>query len=167
MTDDSENKRETLTVNRPNKLSLTKTVESGKVKQNFTHGRSKTVTVEVRKTRSFARGAAGMVEVQGKAPNRPQPAELNLSHAAINLHDMQVRDKTQIDAASREVRSGADDERRRVAGEARAAANAPAQRDSGDAPPVRGRTTTPELPAHHRWPQDQGNRHRGEDRRRR
>lgn len=59
----SEQKKETLKVT-PGKLSLTKTVESGKVKQNFTHGRSKSVTVEVRKTRTFAQGAGGMVEVK-------------------------------------------------------------------------------------------------------
>ena len=152
MTEDGDNKRETLTVNRPNKLSLTKTVESGKVKQNFTHGRSKTVTVEVRKTRSFARSGTGMVEVQGKSPNRPQPAELNLT-PAVNLHDMQVRDKSQIDAANREVRSSADDERRRAAEEARTQTTAsPARRDGSGRPaaggaPARGRSAAPELPA--------------------
>jgi len=44
-------------------LSLTKTVESGKVKQNFQRGRSKTVTVEVKKTRTFSQRPGGMVEV--------------------------------------------------------------------------------------------------------
>ena len=48
MTDTNDKvKKETLKVANPGRLSLTKTVESGKVKQNFTHGRSKTVTVEV------------------------------------------------------------------------------------------------------------------------
>ncbi|MCE2926557.1 MAG: translation initiation factor IF-2 [Rickettsiales bacterium] len=65
MTDSNDTmKKETLKVANPGRLQLTKTVESGKVKQNFTHGRSKTVTVEVRKTRTFAQGAAGMVEVK-------------------------------------------------------------------------------------------------------
>ncbi len=68
MTDQNDTaKKDTLKVNNPGKLSLTKTVESGKVKQNFTHGRSKTVTVEVRKTRTFAQGAGGMVEVKANA----------------------------------------------------------------------------------------------------
>jgi len=66
MTDETV-KKETLKVANPGKLSLTKTVESGKVKQNFTHGRSKTVTVEVRRTRTFAQGAGGMVEVKQQA----------------------------------------------------------------------------------------------------
>ncbi|MEQ1705630.1 MAG: translation initiation factor IF-2 associated domain-containing protein, partial [Rickettsiales bacterium] len=59
-------KKDTLKVANPGRLQLTKTVESGKVKQNFTHGRSKSVTVEVRKTRTFAQGVSGggMVEVK-------------------------------------------------------------------------------------------------------
>jgi len=61
---DETAKKDTLKVANPGRLSLTKTVESGKVKQNFTHGRSKSVTVEVRKTRTFAQGAQGMVEVK-------------------------------------------------------------------------------------------------------
>jgi len=70
MTDSNDNaKKDTLKVANPGRLQLTKTVESGKVKQNFTHGRSKSVTVEVRKTRTFAQGGTGgMVEVkQGAA----------------------------------------------------------------------------------------------------
>ena len=55
MNDSNDNaKKDTLKVANPGRLQLTKTVESGKVKQNFTHGRSKSVTVEVRKTRTFA-----------------------------------------------------------------------------------------------------------------
>jgi len=58
-------KKEPLTISRPNRLELTKTVESGKVKQNFQHGRSKTVTVEVRKTRTFSSDeGSGMHEVK-------------------------------------------------------------------------------------------------------
>lgn len=59
-------KKDTLTVAKPGRLQLTKTIESGKVKQNFTHGRSKSVTVEVRKTRTFAQGGSGggMVEIK-------------------------------------------------------------------------------------------------------
>jgi translation initiation factor IF-2 len=74
MNDDST-KKDTLKVANPGKLSLTKTIESGKVKQNFTHGRSKSVTVEVKKTRTFQQGAAGMVEVKPAfAPVSTAPA---------------------------------------------------------------------------------------------
>ncbi|MHA1567839.1 MAG: translation initiation factor IF-2 associated domain-containing protein, partial [Alphaproteobacteria bacterium] len=36
-----------LTLSRPSSLELKKIVESGQVRQNFSHGRSKAVTVEV------------------------------------------------------------------------------------------------------------------------
>jgi len=80
MTDSNETlKKDTLTVAKPGRLQLTKTVESGKVKQNFTHGRSKSVTVEVRKTRTFAQGASGgMVEV------KPQGGAGGFSAAAMD-----------------------------------------------------------------------------------
>lgn len=61
-TDDGENKLE---LARPKKLELKKTVETGQIRQNFSHGRSKMVQVEVRKKRTFARGATGsMSEVK-------------------------------------------------------------------------------------------------------
>jgi translation initiation factor IF-2 len=66
MSNPNEQKKDgTLSISRPGKLELTKTVEGGKVKQNFTHGRSKTVTVEVRKTRTFSNNDKGnLVEVK-------------------------------------------------------------------------------------------------------
>ncbi len=67
-------------------LSLQRTVESGHVRQSFSHGRSKSVVVEKRKTRKLAApGAeaevapapvkAPAVEVKApeKAPVRPEP----------------------------------------------------------------------------------------------
>lgn len=54
---DNDKDKKTLKMSKPNTLSLTKTVEGGKVKQNFSRGKSKTVTVEVKKTRTFARSA--------------------------------------------------------------------------------------------------------------
>jgi translation initiation factor IF-2 len=72
-------KKEPLTVARPNRLELTKTVESGKVKQNFQHGRSKTVTVEVRKTRTFTSNDGGrMVELKKPAATLHEQAEKSL-----------------------------------------------------------------------------------------
>jgi len=47
----------------PKKLQLTRRVETGSVQQTFARGRSKTVTVEMRRTRTFSRTDAGkMVE---------------------------------------------------------------------------------------------------------
>jgi translation initiation factor IF-2 len=90
----------TITLSKPTKLSLTKTVEGGKVTQNFTHGRSKQVMVEVKKTRTFTRRDGG-------APAEEKPvAEVVIapSMPTIDLASLQVRDKRQIDKASTEVR---------------------------------------------------------------
>ena len=47
-TEDSAPKKK-LSLAPPGKLELKKTVEGGQVRQNFSHGRSKVVTVEVKK----------------------------------------------------------------------------------------------------------------------
>lgn len=61
MTDSADNNNANR-VKRPLTLSLTKTVEGGQVRQNVA-GRSKTVTVEVRKTRTFTKGESGKLEL--------------------------------------------------------------------------------------------------------
>ncbi|NQV82960.1 MAG: translation initiation factor IF-2 associated domain-containing protein, partial [Rhodospirillales bacterium] len=61
---EEQNKGNKLGLSRPGKLELKKTVATGQVRQNFSHGRSRMVTVEVRKKRTFARDAGGhMAEV--------------------------------------------------------------------------------------------------------
>jgi len=61
-----------LSLNRPGTLELKKTVETGQVRQSFSHGRSKSVMVEVKKKRSFGRDSAGRMravsEEQGASP---------------------------------------------------------------------------------------------------
>ncbi len=96
----------TLTMSKPKKLSLTKTVESGKVTQNFTHGRSKQVTVEVRRTRTFARksGGSGMEEVNQEQAEKPEGIGAENAASKVDLASFQVRDKRQIDKASKELR---------------------------------------------------------------
>jgi len=133
----TEEKKETLTMQRPSKLSLTKTVESGKVKQNFTHGRSKTVTVEVRKTRTFARkDGGGMVEVtRQEEENKPASAVRDEAAPLAPL----VRDKAQIQKATREVRAAVDEEAKSVRSEVteapqRQQAPAPTQEKLSSAP---------------------------------
>jgi translation initiation factor IF-2 len=66
---------------RPGKLELKKTVESGQVRQNFSHGRSKMVRVEVRKKRTYAPDARGRMAKAGQegeggatAPSRTEGA---------------------------------------------------------------------------------------------
>jgi len=110
MTDKNDTaKKETLKVANPGRLSLTKTVESGKVKQNFTHGRSKSVTVEVRKTRTFAQGAGGMVEVKQQSPFGTSAAE--------SMHDDEsLRHLTPEERQSRlRVLKAAEEEMKRLA----------------------------------------------------
>ncbi len=51
----------------PKKLQLTKTVEAGRVQQTFARGRSKSVTVEVKRTRTFSRNNAGKLSSEPEA----------------------------------------------------------------------------------------------------
>jgi translation initiation factor IF-2 len=94
---DSQNKKDTLKVAPPT-LSLTKTVESGKVKQNFQRGKSKTVTVEVKKTRTFARSAGvgdnNMVEVNRGSTDAAKQRMLNKAEQEARLRALQHADKT-------------------------------------------------------------------------
>ncbi|MCH2549772.1 MAG: translation initiation factor IF-2 [Alphaproteobacteria bacterium] len=65
-----------LTLSRPGRLELNRTVEGGQVKQSFSHGRSKTVAVEVKKKRTFRQDAGGeMTEVKSKQPIEESPKE--------------------------------------------------------------------------------------------
>ncbi|MDR3440432.1 translation initiation factor IF-2 [Telmatospirillum sp.] len=56
----------------PGKLELKKTVETGQVRQSFSHGRSKVVTVEVRKKRTFTTGAGGVLQEVKDGPRPPE-----------------------------------------------------------------------------------------------
>ncbi len=68
-----ENTQEPLS--RPRRLELKKTVETGQVRQSFAHGRSKMVTVEVRKKKTYARDERGrMAEVRREAEAAAQKA---------------------------------------------------------------------------------------------
>ncbi|HAA93656.1 MAG TPA: translation initiation factor IF-2 [Rhodospirillaceae bacterium] len=64
-----------LSLNRPGRLELKKTVETGQVRQSFSHGRSKSVMVEVKKKRTFGRDSAGKMravsEEQVQLPETP------------------------------------------------------------------------------------------------
>ncbi|MDA0784696.1 MAG: translation initiation factor IF-2 [Proteobacteria bacterium] len=79
MTENDDKKKKPLTLSKPGKLELKKTVEGGQVRQSFSHGRTKTVTVEVKKKRTFQQGATGeMTEVKAveetKVAETPAPA---------------------------------------------------------------------------------------------
>ena len=52
---------------RPGRLELKKTVDAGQVRQSFSHGRTKSVAVEVRRKRTFTQGATGGMQEVKKA----------------------------------------------------------------------------------------------------
>src|SRR5215813_4006301 len=59
-----EESKKSLKLSRPGRLELKKTIDAGQVRQSFPHGRSKAVTVEVKRKRTFEAGAGGrMTEV--------------------------------------------------------------------------------------------------------
>lgn len=85
---DDKKKKKPLTLSKPGKLELKKTVEGGQVRQSFSHGRTKTVAVEVKKKRTFQQGSTGeMTEVKEAAAEAaaeapPQPAETPVEETA-------------------------------------------------------------------------------------
>ena len=86
MTDIEEQKEQKgnrrLGLSRPRKLEIRKTVESGQVRQSFSHGRSKMVAVEIRKKRTYAPDAGGaMAEVKEEIPGVADAAATAFSPA--------------------------------------------------------------------------------------
>lgn len=119
-------KKDTLKVANPGRLQLTKTVESGKVKQNFTHGRSKSVTVEVRKTRTFAQGATGggMVEVKpsgfggGLLADDESMRHLTQEERQVRLNALKLaEEQMKVEAALAEERRAEEKRQRALKGE--------------------------------------------------
>jgi len=108
----SETKKEEskLTLSRPGRLELKKTVETGQVKQSFSHGRSKTVTVEVKRKRTFERGKGGKMEVV-------KPKAVADAEGLTSLEEERPKSLTEGERAAR-LRAlqdaVQDDERRRV-----------------------------------------------------
>ena len=91
---ETKSSKKPLGLSRPGKLELKKTVEGGSVRQSFSHGRSKMVTVEVRKKRTFAQDSGGqMTEVRNLSPEAQefgqeladQPAEPTDANAVSSL----------------------------------------------------------------------------------
>src|SRR5579875_1716155 len=136
-----------LTLARPSgRLELRKGVETGQVRQSFSHGRSKTVTVEVRKKRMIGPGQAepGKAEAppavarEREAPPaaRPAPAEparrLVVVPRTLTAEERAGRVRALQDAqrAEEEARRKAEEEeaRRQAAEEARKRAEEEEQR---------------------------------------
>jgi len=73
MTEKNEEKESKLTLRKPGRLELKKTVDAGQVSQSFSHGRTKKVAVEVKRKRTFERSAAGkMTAVSPHAAAEPE-----------------------------------------------------------------------------------------------
>jgi translation initiation factor IF-2 len=70
-----------LTLRRPGRLELKKTVETGQVRQSFSHGRTKAVTVEVKKKRTFERGAGGNMRAVSENAQVPDISALEQATA--------------------------------------------------------------------------------------
>jgi translation initiation factor IF-2 len=150
---DTDNEKPKLGMRAP--LGLKRTVETGKVKQSFSHGRSNTVVVEVKSRRVLRRPgepeAPVVEEVQApepvaaapvRAPEPPRPAPVSPANSLLSRQELQTKllreaDESRMNALEetrrREERDrleAAEEERRR-AEENRRAGDAP---DSAAAP---------------------------------
>ncbi len=71
---DTDASKKPLKLSRP-KLELKKTVDAGQVRQSFPHGRTKTVAVEVKRKRTYARGNGDKVTEVTTEPELVVPAD--------------------------------------------------------------------------------------------
>ena len=129
-TDGSKTK---LTLSRPGKLVLNKTVDAGQVRQSFSHGRTKAVAVEVRRKRTFKQADDGaMTEVRDlpkieelpeetpktvepEAPAKPEPPLRTLTdqERAARLRALEGARQTETDIAESRAEREAMETRRR------------------------------------------------------
>src|SRR3546814_12009568 len=97
--------KQPLKLSRPGKLQLKKTVETGQVRQSFSHGRSKAVTVEVKRSRTFERGSSGrMTEVTEAAAEAE--AALGATPAPVAQPEVEEKPARRPSARSEERRVG-------------------------------------------------------------
>ncbi|MFO1060170.1 MAG: translation initiation factor IF-2 [Dongiaceae bacterium] len=138
MTDIKENEpKKSLSLSRPGRLELKKTVDAGSVRQSFPHGRTKTVQVEVKRTRTYAPGAAAPqppaaeaakpapkpIEAPPPAPVEPVAEERTTIHGRqLTAGERAARQRALEDARrDEEVRRAAELEAQRRAAEQAAA----------------------------------------------
>ena len=125
------------------KLELKKTVESGQVRQSFSHGRSKVVQVERKKKRQFEIGADGKVQevkappaaLKAKADEVLAKAREALQHGTLTddekahrlkaLQDAMKADEEHRKQAEEDAKREAEEDAVRRAEEAKRAAEAP------------------------------------------
>ncbi len=143
-----------LTLRRPGRLELKKTVETGQVRQSFSHGRTKAVTVEVKKKRTFERGAGGSMRAvtdatepvpSGKTPTVEQDvgtlteqeraARMRALQGAADVEERrQIREAEELQKREAAEAKRQEDEARRKAEEEVARKAAAAQAAAAPAP---------------------------------
>ena len=100
-TSEETEKKKPLSLNRPGKLMLKKTVETGQVRQSFSHGRSKAVTVEVKRARTFAPGASGGMTEVTEARLAAEEALSEVRHDLPEEPGKEIRSLTEGERATR------------------------------------------------------------------
>ncbi|HZJ13217.1 MAG TPA: translation initiation factor IF-2 [Methyloceanibacter sp.] len=101
MSETNETEEKTAREGRKMTLNVRRTVESGHVRQSFSHGRSKSVLVEKKKRRSVGSGAAQPVEEPKPAPRvaeapvtpKPRPEEAQARRVGVVLPQLSEDEK--------------------------------------------------------------------------
>ncbi|TCS65059.1 translation initiation factor IF-2 [Varunaivibrio sulfuroxidans] len=130
MSDTKDTDKKPLSLNRPGKLELKKRVETGQVRQSFSHGRSKMVTVEVKKKRTYTRNSDGKMSQQSQLVEPPEvtptptPEASRATAAAEKVFEENLSKLTEGEKAARakaleEARLRAEDEAARLEIEAK------------------------------------------------
>lgn len=106
MTDQKETTdgpKKKLSLSRPGKLELNKTVDAGQVRQSFSHGRTKSVAVEVRRKRTFKQADDGaMTEIREQAPVEEAPVvEAPVEQEPVKKAEAPARTLTEQERAAR------------------------------------------------------------------
>jgi translation initiation factor IF-2 len=145
-----------LELSAPGKLELNKTIETGSVRQSFSHGRSKMVAVEVKKKRVFAPDSGGqMAEVKKAAgplvvPPAPEEVVVVVDEPVAAMTTPSGRVLTNEERASRmKALEGAreQDESKRIKAELKALAPAPVSAVVPEPVPTNTKKKTAFVPA--------------------
>ena len=102
--DKTDGKKKKLSLSRPGKLELNKTVDAGQVRQSFSHGRTKAVAVEVRRKRTFKQADDGaMTEIREQMPveEAAPVVEAPVEQAPLKKAEAPARTLTEQERAAR------------------------------------------------------------------
>ena len=94
MTDKKEETESKLTLRKPGRLELKKTVDAGQVSQSFSHGRTKKVAVEVKRKRTFERGEGGKMTAVSRHAAAAEAEKPKTESAPRNLTDREREART-------------------------------------------------------------------------